>query len=47
MARTSITIPDEIFEKIRKVSKETDIPISRLLRRCFLKIYGDKVDFDL
>lgn len=36
----SLSLDEETIELIRKTSKETDIPISRLVKRAIWEMYG-------
>jgi len=38
----NLSLDEETIELIRKTSKETDIPISRLIKRAIWEIYGEK-----
>ena len=36
------SLPKDTIELVRKVSKETEIPMSKLVNRAILNAYGDK-----
>ena len=40
--RVNLTLGNDVIEGLRKLSKETDVPMSKMVDKALLAMYGDK-----